>query len=36
LVCPVDCCVPDPEHEESREELLAKFKKMYPDKEPKV
>jgi len=36
LVCPVDCCVPDPAHEESQEELLAKFKKMYPDKEPKV
>lgn len=36
LVCPVDCCVPDPAHEESQGELLAKFKKMYPDKEPKV
>lgn len=23
-VCPVDCCVPDPDHEESDEELLAK------------
>ncbi len=23
-VCPVDCCVPDPEHEESEEELLKK------------
>jgi len=36
LVCPVDCCIPDPDHEESQEELLAKFQKMYPDKEPKV
>ncbi len=24
-VCPVDCCVPDPDHKESKEELLAKF-----------
>ncbi len=23
-VCPVDCIVPDPEHQETREELLAK------------
>lgn len=23
-VCPVDCCVPDPEHKESEEELLRK------------
>lgn len=23
-VCPVDCCVPDPEHEETEEELLRK------------
>ncbi len=23
-VCPVDCCVPDPDHEESQEELLTK------------
>lgn len=23
-VCPVDCCVPDPDHVESQEELLAK------------
>lgn len=34
-VCPVDCCVPDPDHKESRDELLAKFKKLHPDKEPK-
>ena len=24
-VCPVDCCVPDPDHKETREELMAKF-----------
>ena len=35
-VCPVDCCVPDPDHKESRDELLAKFKKLHPDKEPKL
>jgi ferredoxin len=23
-VCPVDCCVPDPDHVESKEELLAR------------
>lgn len=27
-VCPVDACVPDPDHEESREDLEAKFKKL--------
>jgi len=25
-VCPVDCCVPDPEHKETKEELMTKFK----------
>ncbi len=25
-VCPVDCCVSDPDHKESKEELMAKFK----------
>ena len=23
-VCPVDCCIPDPDHEESQDELLGK------------
>ena len=27
-VCPVDCCVADPDHKESREELMAKFHKL--------
>jgi ferredoxin len=27
-VCPVDCCVPDPDHKESREELMEKYKKL--------
>ena len=35
-ICPVDCCVPDPEHEESREELLEKWKKLHPGEEPKT
>ena len=31
-VCPVDACVPDPDHEESEEELLEKARKLHPDK----
>ncbi|UCC38619.1 MAG: YfhL family 4Fe-4S dicluster ferredoxin [Candidatus Aminicenantes bacterium] len=27
-VCPVDCCIPDPDHKESKEELMAKFEKL--------
>ncbi|MGH8293214.1 MAG: YfhL family 4Fe-4S dicluster ferredoxin [Gammaproteobacteria bacterium] len=27
-VCPVECCLPDPEHAESREELLAKYRRL--------
>ena len=27
-VCPVDACVPDPDHHESREELEAKYRKL--------
>ena len=27
-VCPVDACVPDPDHQESREELEMKAKKL--------
>lgn len=27
-VCPVDCCVPDPNHEETEDELLAKKDKL--------
>lgn len=34
-VCPVDlCCVPDPKHKETKEQLLEKFKKLNPGKEP--
>ena len=28
-VCPVDCCVPDPEHEESDDELMHKKEWMH-------
>ena len=28
-VCPVDCCLPDPEHRETEEQLLAKKAKMH-------
>ena len=28
-VCPVDCCVPDPDHVESKEQLQAKKDKMH-------
>ena len=33
-VCPVEAPIADPDHEESREELLAKFRKLNPGKEP--
>lgn len=33
-VCPVEAPQPDPAHEESEEELMAKFKALHPDKEP--
>ena len=28
-VCPVDCCIPDPDHEESKELLLEKKQRMH-------
>ena len=28
--CPVDCCVPDEDHKESKEELLAKKERLHP------
>ena len=33
-VCPVDCCIPDPDNEESREQLLEKWKKLHPGETP--
>ena len=31
-VCPVDCCVADPNHVETEEELLARAKQIHPDR----
>ena len=33
-VCPVDSCVQDPDHTESREQLLEKWKKLHPGETP--
>jgi len=35
-VCPVDCCEPDPEHKESQEQLLEKWKGLHPGETPTV
>ena len=35
-VCPVDCCVPDPDHKETREQLLAKGQSQNPGKTPEA
>ena len=32
-VCPVDCCVPNPEDPETEEQLLAKARLIHPDRE---
>lgn len=32
-VCPVDCCVPDPNYVESEEDLLNRAKSLHPAKE---
>ncbi len=35
-VCPVDSCVPDPANKESKDQLLAKWKKIHPGETPKA
>ena len=35
-VCPVGAAVSDPAHPESRDQLLAKWKKLHPGETPKV
>ena len=35
-VCPVEAPVPDPDHVETREELLAKFRALHPGEEPEA
>ena len=34
-ICPVDCCLPDPDHKETREQLLEKWQKSHPGDTPK-
>jgi ferredoxin len=34
-ICPVSSCVADPNHKETREELLAKWKQLHPGETPK-
>lgn len=36
VACPVDCIVPHAEFKEDHEALLAKFKRLHPDKQPVV
>jgi len=33
-VCPVDACIPDPEREESKEQLLGKWHNLHPGETP--
>ncbi len=35
-VCPVDACVLDPDYEESREQLLEKWRGLHPGETPSV
>lgn len=30
-VCPVDCCVPDPDREETKDDLLARQARLHPE-----
>jgi hypothetical protein len=31
-VCPVDCCIPDPNHVETEEVLFERAKKLHPER----
>jgi len=33
-VCPVDACIPDPDHKEGHDQLLEKWKKLHPGETP--
>ena len=34
-ICPIDnCCIPDPEHPETKEQLLEKWRGLHPGEEP--
>lgn len=32
-VCPVDCCIPDPDIPETEEQLIARARRLHPDRE---
>ncbi len=34
-ICPVEACLPDESHKETREQLLEKWKKLHPGETPK-
>ena len=33
-ICPVESCIPDPDHQETHEQLLEKWKKLHPGETP--
>ncbi|MBI4303279.1 MAG: YfhL family 4Fe-4S dicluster ferredoxin [Chloroflexi bacterium] len=35
-VCPVDACIPDPDHNETREQLREKWYRLHPTETPRV
>ena len=35
-ICPVDACVPNPEHQEAREQLLQRWQGLHPGETPKT
>ena len=35
-ICPVDCCIPDPENQQTQEELLEKWQGLHPGETPKI
>ncbi len=35
-ICPVEALVPDPDHKETREQLLEKWRKLHPGETPAV
>ena len=35
-ICPVDACIPDPDHKESHEALLEKLKTLHPGETPQT
>ncbi len=35
-ICPVDACVPDTDHKETREQLLARWRTLHPGETPSV